>query len=57
VNTATVIAEEQNFILSRLSPSGAQRRLALAVVLVVLFIIEGPLSTTQAGRIDAFVPA
>jgi signal transduction histidine kinase len=60
VKTATVDPGEQHFILSSLSPSRAQRRLALAVVLVllvVLFIIEGPLSTTQAGRIDAFVPA
>src|SRR6201994_4927146 len=60
VNTATVDPQEQHFILSSLSPSRGQRRLALAVVLVllvVLFIIEGPLSTTQAVRIDAFVPA
>src|SRR6202166_1847411 len=60
MNPATVVPEEQHFILSSLSPSRAQRRRALAVVLVllvVLFIIEGPLSTTQAGRIDAFVPA
>src|ERR1700682_2293729 len=60
VKTVTVDPEEQHFLLSSLSPSRAQRRLALAVVLVllvVLFIIEGPLSTTQAGRIDAFVPA
>ena len=59
MNTATVAPDEQPFILSSLSPSRAQKRLALAVVLVllvVLFIIEGPLSTTQAGRIDAFVP-
>src|ERR1700688_4589091 len=60
MNPATVVPEEQHFILSSLSPSRAQRRRALAVVLVllvVLFIIEGPLSTTQAGRIDGFVPA
>src|ERR1700737_5511869 len=60
VKAAAVVPEEQHFILSSLSPGRAQRRLALAVVLallVVLFIIEGPLSTTQAGRIDAFVPA
>src|SRR6202051_4169595 len=59
VKTTVVDPEEQHFILSSLSPSRAQKRLALAVVLVllvVLFIIEGPLSTTQAGRIDAFVP-
>src|ERR1700674_2096812 len=60
VKTTVVDPEEQHFILSSLSPSRAQRRLALAVVLVllvVLFIIEGPLSTTQARRIDGFVPA
>jgi signal transduction histidine kinase len=58
--TAPVIPGEQHFILLSLSPSRAQKRLALAVVLVVLaalFITEGPLSTTQAPRIDAFVPA
>jgi hypothetical protein len=60
VKTASVVPEERNFILSSLSPSRAQRRLALAVVLVLLvalFISEGPLSTTQTPRIDAFVPA
>jgi signal transduction histidine kinase len=59
VNTATVVPEE-HFILSSLSPGRAQRRLALAVVLALLvafFITEGPLSTIQLGRIDAFVPA
>jgi signal transduction histidine kinase len=60
VNTATVIPEEQHFILASLSPSRAQRQLALAVVLALLaafFITIGPLSTIQLGRIDAFVPA
>src|ERR1700686_997037 len=60
VNTATVVPEGQHFILSSLSPGRAQRRLALAIVLallVVFFITAGPLSTTQAGRVDAFVPA
>src|SRR4030081_680838 len=60
VKTAAAVPEEQHFILLSLSPSRAQRRLALAVVLVLLaalFITEGPLSTTQAPRIDAFVPA
>jgi signal transduction histidine kinase len=58
-NTAAATPEEQHFILSHLSPSLAQRRLALAVVLALLvaFIITvGPLSTFQPGRIDAFVP-
>jgi signal transduction histidine kinase len=60
VNTATVVPEEQHFILSTLSPSRAQERLALAVVvalLVAFLITEGPLSTIHLGRIDPFVPA
>jgi hypothetical protein len=58
--TAAAVPEEQHFILSTLSPSPAQRRLALAVVLALLvaFVITAwPLSTIQLGRIDAFVPA
>src|SRR6201982_1008470 len=58
--TAAAVPEEQHFILSTLSPSLAQRRLALAVVLALLvaFVITaGPLSTIQPGRIGAFVPA
>jgi hypothetical protein len=58
--TTSVVPEGQQFILSSLSPSLAQRRLALAVVLtmVTAFIITaGPLSTMQLARIDAFVPA
>src|SRR5437879_3002204 len=60
VNTATVAPEERHFFFSSLPPGRAQRRLALAVVLVLLvayFITTGPLSTVQVGRIDAFVPA
>src|SRR5260370_29112402 len=56
-----VAPEERPFILSSLPPGRAQRRLALAVVLALLgavLIAEvGPLSTSQLGRIDAFVPA
>jgi signal transduction histidine kinase len=58
-DTAAAAPEEQHFVLSHLSPSLAQRRLALAVVLTLLvaFVITvGPLSTFQPGRIDAFVP-
>ena len=58
--TAAAVPEEQHFILSTLSPSLAQRRLALAVVLalVAAFVVTaGPLSTLQLGRIDAFIPA
>jgi len=60
LKTAAVRPEEQNFILSSLSPSRAQKRLALSVVLALLvafFIVAGPISTIQLGRIDAFVPA
>jgi signal transduction histidine kinase len=59
VKTAAVAPERQVFLLSSLSPSRAQKRLALAVVLALLvafFITEGLLSTIQLGRIDAFVP-
>jgi signal transduction histidine kinase len=58
--TAAAVQEEQHFVLSNLSPSPAQRRLALAVVLALLvaFVITaGPLSSIQPGRIGAFVPA
>jgi hypothetical protein len=53
-------APEQNFVISNLSPSQAQKRLALGVVLALLvafFVTAWPLSTIQPGRIDAFVPA
>ena len=48
------------FVLSNLSPSVAQRRLALGVVLVLLVvfvIVAGPLGTLPLRRIDAFTPA
>jgi signal transduction histidine kinase len=60
VNTATAVAEEHNFILANVSPSRAQTRLALSVVLALLVafvIVAGPISTIQLGQIDAFVPA
>ena len=55
-----IAPEEQHFFLSSLSSGRAQRRLALAVVLVLLLalvLFAGPLSSTEARRIDAFVPA
>jgi len=60
VKTAVAVPEGRHFILSSLSPSPAQRRLALAVLLTLLaafLITEGLLSTIQLGRIEAFVPA
>jgi signal transduction histidine kinase len=58
--TVGSVRAEQHFILSNLSPSPAQTRLALAVALalVAAFVITaGPLSTIQLGRINAFIPA
>jgi hypothetical protein len=52
--------DDQELILSNVSPSPAQRRLALGVVLVLLVCsvgLAGPLSTQPLGRIDAFMPA
>jgi len=48
------------FVLSNLSPSVAQRRFALGVVLVLLVvfvIVAGPLWTLPLRPIDAFIPA
>src|SRR6202040_2180315 len=52
--------DDQELILSNVSPSPAQRRLALGIVLVLLVCsvgLAGPLSTQPLGRIDAFMPA
>src|SRR5712671_1606100 len=52
--------DDQALILSNVSPSPAQRRLALGVVLVLLVCsvsLAGPLSRQPLGRIDAFMPA
>ncbi|MGB7715191.1 MAG: MASE4 domain-containing protein, partial [Pseudolabrys sp.] len=48
------------FVLSNLSPSVAQRRFALGVVLVLLVvfvIVAGALSGLPLMRVDAFIPA
>ena len=58
-HTAPTVAEDQRFFLSALSPSRAQRRLALAVMIVLILaalITVGPLSTFQPARVDASVP-
>src|SRR3984893_19159821 len=60
MRTAAAAPEEQDFILSSLSPSLAQKHLAcgIAVVfLVAFFIAAGPLSGVRLARIDAFIPA
>jgi signal transduction histidine kinase len=51
--------EGQDFIVSSLSPSPAQPRFALGVVLVLIaaFVVAvGPLSTVPLPRIDSFIP-
>ena len=56
-----VIPDEQQFLLSSLSPGSAQKRMALAIVLGVLIayvlIAAGPLRGVHLGRLDAFIPA
>jgi signal transduction histidine kinase len=61
LKTAAVVPTDQHFILSTLSPSATQKRLALAIVLGILvvyfLIIAGPLQGARPGRLDAFIPA
>ena len=58
LNPDAAVAQEQQFVLSNLSPGRAQKRLALGVViglLVAMSLIMGPLSGIQLGTINAFV--
>lgn len=61
LNTNVRIPEEQQFLLSSLSPGPAQKRLAVAVVLgllVVFVVITTQLfSSIRSMRIPAFLPA
>ena len=61
LQTAAIVSEEQEIILSTLSPGPAQKRLALAVVLGILvvfgLITAGPLSSLGTTPIAAFVPS
>jgi len=61
VRPDAVFPEEQHFILSTLSPSAAQKRLAIGVVVAILvvfaLIVIGPFKGVHLKRIDAFVPA
>src|SRR6266576_1480828 len=59
VKTRSAAPEGQDFIISSLPPSPAQRLLAVGVVLALMaaFVVAaGPLSTVPLARIDAFVP-
>src|SRR5688500_4997081 len=57
----TMLAEEQQFLLSNLSPGPRQKRLALLVVLgifIVFAVLTGNILAGSAPlRIDAFIPA
>ena len=56
---AVIVPEDQPLTLANLSPGRPQKRLALAVALILLgaFILAGQFSNIELGRIDAFVPA
>ena len=59
--TAALVSEEEQLVLSTLSPGATQKRLALAVVLGLLIVFAlitfGPLSSVRMQPFPAFVPA
>jgi signal transduction histidine kinase len=61
LQTAVLVSEEAQLILSTLSPGTAQKRLALAVVvgLLIVFVLitAGPLGSIRIYPVAAFVPA
>ncbi len=60
VETSPDRPDEPPLVVSNLPPSQAQKRLAFAVVLVLLLaflVTAGPLSAFHLQRVDAFVPA
>ena len=58
--TAVTVPEDDFFVLSSLSPSRAQKHLALVFVLgmlaVYVMITVGPLSNIHPSRVGAFIP-
>src|SRR6188768_2264716 len=57
--TDAVVPEIEQFILTSLPPGAAQKRLALVVllgILVVVFIVTGPLSHLRTSPVPAFIP-
>ena len=61
LQTAAVVSEEAQLILSTVSPGTAQKRMALAVVvgLLIVFVLitAGPLGSIRTNPVAAFVPA
>jgi signal transduction histidine kinase len=60
LTTRAIVPEERHLVLSSLSPSRAQKRLALAlsagILIVFALITVGPLKAVRPNRMDAFVP-
>jgi signal transduction histidine kinase len=53
-----VVPEEQHFVLSNRSPSPAQKRLAIGIVLglaAALYLVLGPFGGMQLGKVHSFV--
>jgi signal transduction histidine kinase len=61
LKTAAAVSEEEQLILSTVSPGAAQKRLALAgalgLLIVFVLIAAGPLGSVQTKPVAAFVPA
>ena len=61
LKTSAVVSEEEQLILSTVSPGPAQKRLALAIALglliVFVLVVAGPLGSIQTTPVAAFVPA
>ena len=61
LQTAPAVSDEEQLILSTVSPGAAQKRLALAVVLglLIVFVVitVGPLGSIRTNPVAAFVPA
>jgi signal transduction histidine kinase len=56
--TAATAPDDDSFVLSRMTPGPAQKRLALGIVLgllAVMFIVMGPLAGVQLRPVGAFV--
>ena len=59
-NKVAAVLEEQYFISSNLAPTQSQTRLAqffVLALLIVFFLISGPLATIQFGPLAFFIPA
>ena len=53
------VADEFEFSIATVPPTARQRRLAVALIIVLFigFSVTAPFAATQLARIDSFVPA